>query len=313
MKKISLLFNPSSGGGYSSKKKAILQRLFSDAGIEHRFYESSSEEHLREMVKTQAAQYDAIVGIGGDTTFSIIAQELVKIKIEKKRIPVLGFIGIGSANDISRSLGMVKAGTLIHSIIRWRTGEMDVGELSTDSGSEIFLGTVSSGLGTTVNRYLDSWVRRHRILRKIKVIHPVITGMAGIRHSFKKQLIPETVHLKWEGGEGNFNFSLLAFLNIPYYAGGLELSPLGSPYSGMLECCIVQTGSFSSSVAMGLRVIIGSKKDNPGMTRISSPYFTAKFSRLVDLQYDGEPVSGIRNVNISMMPKYLDVFVPIDS
>lgn len=313
MKKITVLFNPSSKGGASGKRKTDIQRKLTGAGIEHRLYESDSEGHLRMLAGEHGLSSDALLAAGGDTTFSIIAQELVRIHKETGRSPVLGMIGTGSANDIPRGLGIEKLSTLIHSVSRWNIGKMDVGEITFQEESRIFLGTVSTGIGVTVNRYLASWARDHRILRKMKVLHPVFSGMAGIRHAFREKLVPRKVHLTWDGGEGEFDFSLLSFLNIPYYAGGMRLAPRASPVSGILDCCIVQTGSFGSSLLTGLRIILLPSGNHPEIKRISSPWFKVSFSSEGDIQYDGEPVYGIGSMEVSVRRKYLDVFLPTGS
>ena len=90
MKKIVVLFNPSSAKGRALKQKETITRYLANGGMNMDFIVTESEDHLRSLAAAAAktpGQYDAIVGVGGDTTFNIIATEILKYRNDAKNAP----------------------------------------------------------------------------------------------------------------------------------------------------------------------------------------------------------------------------------
>ncbi len=95
------MFNPSPGKGRSLKQKEKIQRCLKEKNIDFDLMVTESEDDLRQLAGEKAKEYEKIVGVGGDTTFNIIAGEILKYR---GPIPALGMIGTGSTNDIVRGL-----------------------------------------------------------------------------------------------------------------------------------------------------------------------------------------------------------------
>jgi len=78
MEKIAVLLNPSAGKGKSIKKKEKIERSLHSARIPYDVFVSESEAHLRRLAHRAINDYRGVVGVGGDTTFKIIAGEILK-------------------------------------------------------------------------------------------------------------------------------------------------------------------------------------------------------------------------------------------
>ncbi|HLP58029.1 MAG TPA: acylglycerol kinase family protein, partial [Candidatus Deferrimicrobium sp.] len=121
MKKIAVLFNPSAAKGRALKQKETVMRCLAGAAVDMDFIVTESEDHLRYLAASAAKTpglYDAIIGVGGDTTFNIIATEILKNRNEDPA-PTLtvGMIGTGSANDVARGLGLETTAAACRAII----------------------------------------------------------------------------------------------------------------------------------------------------------------------------------------------------
>jgi len=266
--------------------------------------------------------------VGGDTTFTIIAEEILK----HPSPPVMGMIGTGSANDVVRGLGIHRVTDACTAIMRGHTRDMDVGEIKIKKNGEeetsIFLGTVSAGLGSSVNRYVELYGQRHRRQEKLNPLHQLTAGVMGISSSFSKKQLPLRVELEYpDPANGQIEkkeieFSLLVFLNTPFYAGGLRMVPPSSfagkgidtaMGDGLVDCCIADTHTFGSTFELGIKVLLGThfKNHDNKLKWIRSPYFKVSSVSPFDIQVDGTIIEQVEKIDISLLPLKLRVLAPL--
>ena len=316
MDKIAILFNPSSGKGRSLKEKAKIELTLTANGIEYDLFVSESEEHLKILAAETASKYPVIVAVGGDTTFNIAAAEILK----QNPAPTMGMIGTGSANDIVRSLGIHKLEDACKAIKAGNTREMDVGCLGLSAGTYFFLGTLSAGLGTTVNRYVEQFHHKHKLLAKIKLFNftQLIAGLYGIYDSFSSKRLPLKGEIRCTGAHNGktiakeIQFSLLAFMNTPYYANGLQLievndTPAPTLFDGLLDCCVIHTTSFLATFKMGMKVQKRKHIEREGFMLLRSSSFRVILEKVIDIQVDGEIIEGVEEFEVSIIPGKLTV------
>jgi len=316
-KTVAILYNPSSGKGRSLKRKKKLEALLKEIGISAHMYVSESEAHLGELATDTAARYTAVVAVGGDTTFNIVVKELLK----RENPPVMGMIGTGSANDIVRGLGIHKIENAVTAIKRQTTRKMDVGRITfRREGKDetlTFLGTMSAGLGTTVNRYVENYYRRWGILARMNPLAQLKAGLMGIRHSFKSKQLPITVEVQYRenhsGGQGNIKteqleFSLLVLLNTPYYANGIKLGSDGGLFDGQLDIGVVQTRSFLETIRIGLTLQRRLRNGEPGIMRFKASSVKIVPPQPLDIQVDGDIIERVESLDVTVEPGALTVF-----
>lgn len=313
MEKTAIFLNPAAGQGKSLQAKERIIGAFLRAGIPHDLFVSASEDHLRQSVRRARGSYPYLVAVGGDTTFKIVAGEILAAnsRDRSQRPPVLGMIGTGSANDITRSLGIDKADDLCRAICQGLVKDMDVGCLQVDSQPEpvLFLGNLSIGLGAFVNRYIDAFGRRHRWLRKSPITGQLLPGFMGIYRAFSHHQVPLTARLEVPGSSWDMAFSLLLVANIPFYAHGLSLSPASTPFDGQLEAAVILTRSFSRTLRFGWRAVRHRHRETPGFNIIPFPSLRLSFPGKMDIQVDGDIVPDVGTANITLLKGVLPVFL----
>ncbi len=312
MEKVVILLNPSSGRGRSIRRKRKIEKIFRAKGIPYDLFVSESEGDLRKMSVEVMYQYKDIIAVGGDTTFNIIASEIMNQKNPVYPLPRLGLIGTGSANDICRALGINRTEVLCDCILQAHTRKMDVGTIRFDGNRRnmIFLGSMSAGLGTAVNRYIEKFGEKHKYLFRYNLSGQVLAGGLGIVNAFSKNLVPMSLTLTHNGYEQTISFSLLVFLNTNYYANGLNLNPGASAFDGQIDCLAINTTSPLTTFQFKRWVKKGTHLKKKEIQKIRSDRFSISSTDKFDIQLDGEIITNLDNCDISVLPNALDVYVP---
>ncbi|MBM3312280.1 MAG: hypothetical protein FJY80_12330, partial [Candidatus Aminicenantes bacterium] len=156
-----ILLNPSAGAGRARRMKEKLEAELKQQGIPYLLTVTESERELRQTTRRLAATERAIAGAGGDSTFLIMAEEI----LNSGGRPALGLIGMGSSNDIAASFGLGTLEAAGRALGEGRPKPIDLGVVVHD-GLRLgyFLGQANLGLGVAVNRYVASLaVRRPRL------------------------------------------------------------------------------------------------------------------------------------------------------
>jgi diacylglycerol kinase family enzyme len=306
-----VLFNPSSGKGLAKKFEKRIKSFFENNFL-NRFdwCETKSLEHMQEQSRLAAENYKAVIGIGGDSTFSIIANQLVRHP--GKNQVVLGMIGLGSANDIPKSMGIETMDQAFWVLTGKKVRSMDIGVVTVNDQERhyYFLGTLSIGLGAKVNRYIENFSVYHPHLAFLNARFPWLTGLLGVRHAFSEGSLPALADLKSTAfSQEKIPYSLLVFFNTSLYAKGMFKHPQANPFDGELNGWLIHTHNFFSSIQAARQLAAGTVPF-PQLQPLNGTDFTLKFPHPLDIQLDGEIIPAVSSMKIGMLPRHLPVFVP---
>lgn len=125
MKKLMLIINPAAGrGGFKSGLGEALD-LLDKGGFRTTLYFTSGRGDATEFAERFAADYDVVACVGGDGTLSEVFAGLMRIE----NPPMLGYIPMGTANDVATTLGLPKNDTIgaARRIIEGEPHPFDVG------------------------------------------------------------------------------------------------------------------------------------------------------------------------------------------
>ena len=98
--KLSLIANPSAGGGRTGRALNGVEQTLSRLGLEHHTELTRSLEHARELAADAAAAGEVAVAFGGDGLIGAVAGSL------RHTDGVLGVLPGGRGNDFARALGI---------------------------------------------------------------------------------------------------------------------------------------------------------------------------------------------------------------
>ncbi len=278
--------------------------------IPFRWFTSKSEAHLKDLARTLLQDYAVITAVGGDTTFTLIATEILNSGVDA----TLGIVGTGSANDIARGLGVYEMDAFCSALRAQQIRRMDAGCLLLSDHTEpiFFMGALSMGLGVEVNLYIAKARERHPVLKRGGSTIQALTGVFAVREAFLNQSVPDRINLDTGKTKRDVEFSLLVFANTPYYANGIRLLPDATPFDGRIHCCSVQTRSLTETVNISRTVAKGNHMLRDEVEIIPATVFNVIPERgKISIQYDGEVIEEIASFSVSVLPAALNVVTPL--
>lgn len=108
-KKLMLIVNPAAGRGGFKQGFAEAMRALDNGGYRTTLYFTAGPNEATQLAAAHAAEYDTIACVGGDGTLSEVIAGLMQIK--KAQRPKLGYIPMGTANDVATTLNLPKNDT----------------------------------------------------------------------------------------------------------------------------------------------------------------------------------------------------------
>ena len=284
MEKIAVLFNPSAGKGRAAQKRRALQRCLKEQGIASDWFESRHEDDLRDLVRVTAQDYPTLVAAGGDTTFLIVINEMMRLGADN----VLGMIGLGSCNDVVREFEMHSMKKACLAIRRNSPRLIDLGAVR--EGRKVlryYPGQASIGLAVLINQFVERVVRNSPRLGKYQTLSGLRGGWQACRSA--DMPLPLTVETERESVSGEF--MLAVFNNIRFYAAGRLAQPRARTDDGLLDAFLVKKCSFPRLAYIALFTPPGGYADKKEAVTLQAAKFTVSSDRDFAVQIDGEVLS----------------------
>ncbi len=283
--KAAVLFNPAAGKGRAIRKKQQLERLLRQHAIPYDLVITRSEDHLRQLVRENALRYHTLAGAGGDSTFQIMVEELVRVGARVN----LGMFGLGSSNDIPREFGLDTLEKSCAALKRGRTRDVDIGEIS-DGQTLVkpFVGQASLGLGFWVNRYVEELSVRRRTLSRFQNL----AGVLGVIRSYRANKIPLALTVETPSGSVEGKFVLAVFSNIRYWATGRLLNPRARPDDGRLDACLIDACSLLRLARLARLAQAGNHVAAAEISLLQEGVFNVSSNYPFSVQVDGEIIGG---------------------
>jgi diacylglycerol kinase (ATP) len=286
--KLRLLLNPSAGRGRAAKRVGAAVEELQRLGAEVSLGVASSAPHLAELAReASAGTWDRIVACGGDGTVHWVLRGL-----DRERA-VLGVLGLGSGNDLSRVLKMPQS--VAESCRMLLEGDVVPFDVATANGVP-WLGVGALGFDSEVARYANDHVRHLRgSLAYLYAIFRVIG-----------KFTPHEIRIEIDGESRTEHVMLLAVGNTHRYGGGIAIVPTAQPDDGMLDLCIVSRCSRWQLLRTLPKAYRGRHVESPfvRIERVERLAVTA--SETLELFADGEPVT-TTPVELAIAPQKLRI------
>lgn len=287
---ISIIINPFSGNGFSSKKYALLKRKLAEWKFNPEFYfirkDISPQDFILSEIKAGSKFF---VAIGGDGTVNLVARHLIDGDCKLCIIPN------GSGNGLARHLDIPrKFSDSISMILSKRTKEIDYG-----LANEVpFFCTSGLGFDARV-AHLFSEKSKRGFINYLKIILKEFIRYKGEEYRF---IFPEK--------KITVNAFLITIANAAQYGNNAFISPESSLDDGLLDLCRISR--FPSFIApiLGLQLIskrIGKSKYYD-MTRITEVTIKRKSQGWIHI--DGDPIFLSKTINYRIVPGGLNILLP---
>lgn len=255
------------------------------ADFEQRATELHAEEHLR-----------AVVAAGGDGTIALLAN----------RTPPgapLAILPLGTENLLSKHFGLAAdVPSLAQIIADGCTWQLDMG----DAGGRLFSLMAGCGFDAEVVRLLHT--ERKGNIHHLSYIKPIVEAIRTYEYpELRVRYVPV------DSADADLSEELTArwvfVVNVPRYAGGLNLAPGARGDDGLLDVCTFREGSLWNGLVYLGGVMFGQQESMQDFSHIRTRRLRIEAATPVPYQLDGDP-GGHLPLEICVRPGRLTVLVP---
>ena len=283
MEKLMMIINPAAGKGGFKQGLPEALKLLSDAGCTVSLFFTQHRAHATELAAEHAAEFDKLLVLGGDGTLAEVIAGLMTLDDR----PPVGYIPIGTANDIARTLGLVK-NDILGGARRFLNGKpmpFDVGRH--DGG--YFNYVAAFGAFTEVS-YATPQDAKRSLGQAAYLI-----GAAKSLGSLK----PRHVHVEYDGGELDGEFLYGSMSNSTSVAGIVRLNEeIVSLGDGMSELVLVKDPGSVEGFGEILTSILSQKYDSDKLLVLHTKRARFSFEKPVAWTRDGEAGGEYREVEL---------------
>ena len=227
--KVAIILN-----GISRKKKffyaSIYPSLQQDFGVE--VFETQHAEHAIGLASTAVEEkFDYIIAAGGDGTLNQVLNGVLRNHQNKKILPALGVVPLGTGNDFARMCGLKADARQISNLLtRNNPHATDMGMINCHDEhgkmvTQYFINVCSMGMGPEVVK---------RLLKSERSLGPTLTYLKAIASTFfthqPQDLVVQTQNWKWRG-----KTRVLAIANGKSFGNSMYIAPDGLPDDGVFS------------------------------------------------------------------------------
>lgn len=281
-------------------------------GFEHAVTTEPGEESLLAEEALASHSFDLIVAVGGDGTWSNVADRIVSAGREDV---AFGLLAAGTGNDFGRNFGLSGRPPefTVRTLAKGRVRRVDVGRVVT-RGSPVgaqaqvlgpaegrhFLNVVGFGFDVAV---IEDTVGG-RLLRG-----PLLYKVTALKNLFS---FPG-VDLELTSDEPTVDGEqlMLTISNAPFFGGGVPIAPAAELSDGLLDACAIGNPSLFTRIRLFQMTEKGRHVLSPIVHTRRSGQFRVSFAEPPKYEVDGEVWQAEESdVVVEVVPRALRIVVP---
>lgn len=293
-KKLMLIINPVAGKARYKDGFGDVMRLFSEGGYRTTVFFTEARGDATQFAAEFAPQFDMIACIGGDGTLSEVIAGLMQID----NPPPLGYIPLGSANDVASTLGLPKDPVEAAKLMMEGTPHpFDVGGFQS---GEYFTYVAAFGAFTEVS---------YATPQNEKAALGYLAYMLHAAGALSKL---ENIHVRVDYEEGTIEGDVLygGISNSTRVAGVVKLrKDLVSLSDGKFEVLLVPTPKSLAEFTRSASGLLGQKYNGVDVILIQSADLTVTFDKPVSWTRDGEDGGAHQVVHLKNYPSAVQIIV----
>lgn len=294
------IINPYAGKKRAEKIWSQLSRYLDKRKISYQYYITKYPRHavlLAQSAIQQEEKIDAIIAIGGDGTINEVIEGM-----DSSTVP-FGYIPAGSGNDFARYYQIPSNPIKAFEIIMERkTLSIDIGKIT----NGYFVNSLGAGFDAQIalktnrssyKKWLNKW--------GIGKLSYVITVL-------KEIFLYEPSSLKVEVNGKEYHYSKVWFIavaNIPFYGGGMKISPDAVPNDGKLEVIVVSQLNRWQLLRFFPQVFKGTHIHLPYVKVLYGSEVIVNMDPSTPVHADGE-IKGETPIKISLLQQRINIIVP---
>ena len=293
-KNILLIVNPVSGRGTLRPKLWQILNIFSEASIATTVMFTQKRGDATEFAKSCPKDFDAVVCAGGDGTLN----EVISGLMQNPHRHILGYIPVGTTNDLAKSLGLAKSPIqAARDIINGSPKSIDIGLF----GDRYFNYIASFGAFTEAS--YNATQEAKNVLGHFAYILEGIMSVANIRPYNAKFTFNDTVV------EGEFIFAAIS--NTTSVGGVLKLKDaLVALNDGEFELLLVRRPNDIVQLNKIVGDIVSQKFEGDMVNLYHASEITVECDEDIDWTLDGECEHAGKRAHIKNVPSAIHLIMP---
>jgi diacylglycerol kinase (ATP) len=295
-----VILNPYAGRWKAKEHKSDVISALNEFGIEFELIETSSPgDGINLAHDAVLAGFNPIIVAGGDGSISEVVNGMMLASNKGGKLPPLGIMPLGSANDLVVNLGLPVELTAAAQVISTRlVKKIDLGIVN----SRYFDNNSALGLEPTITLIQQRIKRIHGVLRYL------IATIMGVMQKPVWQ-----AEIKWDEGEYTGPITLITVGNNPLTGGMFYVTPHADPFDGLLTFVYGYMPTRLKILRM-LPKLMKSGKGNyvehPDIHEVHTKWIKIKANPPTPLHADGEIQSdGIADIEYKIVPKCLPILL----
>ena len=292
-----LLVNPAAGRTTSVTALGSVVETFCRDGWHPTVFYTTGHKSGTELTRMYAREYDRMVCLGGDGTLSEVISGLMQLSPADR--PPLGYIPMGTANDVASTLNIPQRKPLAaaRDVIRGQQMPYDVGHMGEDS---YFTYVAAFGAFTEVSYATDQDMKN--------ALGQAAYLLSGL--SMLPKLKSYHTRVEYDGGVIEEDLIFGAVSNSTSVAGMIKLDKRVVALSdGKFELVLVRTPKSVSDLSSIVNGLINQEYNGPTMTILQTSYAKFTFDEPVAWTRDGENGGNHQELEIRNLNKAVDLIL----
>ncbi len=288
-KKIIFILNPISGTVSKAGIPGLIEERLDKEKFDCRIAETKYAGHATELAQQAARQgIDIVVAVGGDGTVNEVGRALVNTKT------AMGILPCGSGNGLARHLNLpMNLKKCIDILNDCDIHTLDYGLINRHP----FFCTCGMGFDAFISMKFAEAGKRGPITYMQKILEE------GLSYQ------PETYEIEDEEGTRRYKAFLVSAANASQYGNNAYIAPQASMSDGLLDIIIMEPFDLIEAPQVAIELFNKTLDKNLKIKTFRARHIHIHRKSEGIIHYDGDPVMADADVDISIVPKGINIIV----
>ncbi len=288
-KKITFILNPISGTVSKAGIPGLIEERLDKDRFDYCIAETSYAGHATELAKEAAKDgVDIVVAVGGDGTVNEVGRALTQTDT------AMGILPCGSGNGLARHLNLPMNLKKCIDILNYcDIKKLDYGIIN----EHPFFCTCGMGFDAFISMKFAEAGKRGPITYMQKVLEE------GLRYE------PETYVIEDEDGTHSYKAFLVSVANASQYGNNAYIAPQASMSDGLLDVIIMEPFDLIDAPQVAIELFNKTLDKNLKIKTFRSKHIHIHRKSEGIIHYDGDPITSSADVDISIVPKGINIIV----
>ena len=288
-KKIIFILNPISGTVSKAGIPGLIEERLDKEKFDCRIAETKYAGHATELAQQAARQgIDIVVAVGGDGTVNEVGRALVNTKT------AMGILPCGSGNGLARHLNLpMNLKKCIDILNDCDIHTLDYGLINRHP----FFCTCGMGFDAFISMKFAEAGKRGPITYMQKILEE------GLSYQ------PETYEIEDEEGTRRYKAFLVSAANASQYGNNAYIAPQASMSDGLLDIIIMEPFDLIEAPQVAIELFNNTLDKNLKIKTFRASHIHIHRKSEGIIHYDGDPVMADADVDISIVPKGINIIV----